>query len=66
MARSRRKVVVPFRDAMPAHGVPNEQVVEFLNDLLKQARSGAVIGVAACWVGPAEAVYTSWVGGTAS
>ena len=66
MARPKRKVVVPFRGAMPAHGVPNEQVVGFLDDLLKQARAGAISGVAACWVGTAESVHTSWAGGTAS
>ena len=66
MARLKQKIVVPFRGAIPAHGVPSEEVVEFLNDLLKQARKGAITGIAACWVGPAETVCSSWAAGTAS
>jgi hypothetical protein len=67
MAKPKRKnIVVPFRGAIPAHGVPNVEVVEFLHDLLKMAKAGAITGVGAFWVGPAEAVFKSYAPGTAS
>ena len=66
MASQKRKVVVSLRGAMPAHGEPNEAVVKLIEELLRDAKAGAITGIGAFWIGPAERVFRHWEGGTAS
>jgi hypothetical protein len=65
MRVSRKRVVVGLRGAIPAHGVSNAEVVSYLEDLLREAKAGAVTGVAVAWIGPAQSVNTSWSSGMA-
>lgn len=64
-ARRKKSVVVPFMGSMPAHGVSHPEVVAFFEYLLAEARSGAITGAAASWIGPAQSVNTDWTSGMA-
>lgn len=61
----RKASVIGIRGAIPAHGVADENVVQFLSDLLREAKRGAITGVAACWIGTAQSVNTDWSSGMA-
>lgn len=62
MAARRKPKVVGIHGSVPACGQPVADVVEFLEELLKDARSGAITGIGAFWVGPAESLHTRWSG----
>ena len=64
MSASKGKVV-GIRGAVPAHGLPNADVVAFLTDRLKEAKAGAITGVAMAWIGVAQSVNTDWSSGMA-
>jgi hypothetical protein len=62
--RSRKKPdnVLSLRGAVPAHGVPDEEICSKLRELLALAEDGALSGVILGWIGPGHGISTTWGG----
>lgn len=64
MARraKRKDNVLSLYGAMPAHGVPDANIVSRLEDLLVLARDGVIGGLIVGWTDPSQGMHTAWEG----
>jgi hypothetical protein len=58
--------VLSLHGAVPAHGVPDEAMVERLRSLLSLAEAGAIHGLAYGYVGPSHEIRVDWQGSASS